>query len=153
MKMIGKGYHTIADINLLRYIQKEKKFYIYGAYIIFSSISDEYDEAVEKGILIRICDGKNKLMIGIQHLSKRGEISDFQILILEGIFRILKELQQNIYYTQIQVAFYSANYSFDYIDIDDEILKRLIQKLKMTQKNINSIPNNTTLIDKIIRII
>ena len=153
MKMTGKGSHVIEDINLLRYIDKEKNFYIYGANIIFPRISDEYDEAAEKGILIRICNGKNILMIGIQHLSKKEKISDFQILVLEGIFSILKELLQNMYYTQIQVAFNSSSYSFDYEDIDDGILKKLIQKLKMTQKNIDNRLNNKTQMNSIRNII
>ena len=58
-----------------------------------------------------------------------------------------------MYYTQIQVAFNSSSYSFDYKDIDDGILKKLIQKLKMIQKNIDNKPNNKTQMDSIRNII
>lgn len=128
----GKYPHGITNINLLRFIKKEKGFYVGEASSRFGIITNELSELIRNGIEIRIIDGEQNLMMAIN--SKQNIQTIFQLTVLKRLIDELWSIKQNELYKSIEVGFYSPISEIDVDDLNEEVYSRLIEAIE-TEKD------------------
>ena len=136
----GNDPHGITNINLLRYIKKEKDFYVREAAGKFGVIKNEMSEIFRNGIEIRIIDAEENLMMAIQ--SNSNIQTRFQLEVLKKIANELWRIKQNGLYESVEVGFYSPLSQIDVDDLNEELYSELIEaikteKISLEEKNKN----------------
>lgn len=136
----GNDPHLITNINLLRYIKKEKDFYVREAAGKFGLIKNEMSELIRNGIEIRIIDGEQNLMMAIN--SKQNIQTIFQLTVLKRLIDELWSIKQNELYKSIEVGFYSPISEIDVDELNEEVYSKLIEAIekekdKLEERNKN----------------
>ena len=136
----GNDPHGITNINLLRYIKKEKDFYVREAAGKFGVIKNEMSEIFRNGIEIRIIDAEENLMMVIQ--SNSNIQTRFQLEVLKKLANELWRIKQNGLYESVEVGFYSPLSQIDVDDLNEELYSELIEaikteKISLEEKNKN----------------
>lgn len=124
----GKDPHGITNINLLRFIKKEKGFYVREASSRFGIIKNEMSELIRNGIEIRIIDGEQNLMMAI--ISKQNIQTIFQLIVLKRLIEELWRIKHIQLYKSIEVGFNSPISEIDVDELNEEVYTKLIEAIE-----------------------
>lgn len=130
----GKDPHAITEINLLRYIKKEKDFYAREAGEKFALLKNELSEIYKNGIGFRIADGEQDLMMAIQ--SHSNIQTKYQLTVLKKMFDELWNIKQKGLYKSVEVGFYSPISKVDVDELNDKKYSELIEAIDTEKKSL-----------------
>lgn len=124
----GKDPHEITIINLFRYIKEEKDYYLREAGQWFNLLKNERKEIYKNGIVNRVIDSEDKLMMAIESASNIQ--TKFQLTVLKALTEELWRIKQNGLYESVEVGFYSPLSKVDVEELNDELYSKLNEALK-----------------------
>lgn len=131
----GLDYHKITEINLLRHIKKEDKFYKNEAAGEFGLLFNESKEIIQDGVELRILDGKNEIMIAI--VANNNIKSDFQLSTLKTIIDNIRNLQRSRAYTHVKVGLHTPITKVEFGDIKEEKYNDLLKALEIEMSKLD----------------